>query len=291
MFADPLPAEILTPLKLELRRLASTRGRPALLVHGRLDDDIVRRVYEALREFGPLPWLDVVLTTSGGAATATRRVAALLDEIANHIAILVPMRARSAGTLLCLCSDELVLTSLAELGPLDSLLAGVDSQAGPAWLSSEDVRGFGEMATAWFGVAPGEQGLELLGMLAQQVFPASLTQLYRFDALTRVVAADLLRRHLPLASHDEIERVVQRLVNGYPCHDFPITRAEARAIGLNVSDADPEATSALLAVYDATVVALGEAAQVGPPVVNLAIAVAPEVLSDLPAPCVSEAEL
>jgi hypothetical protein len=177
-----------------------------------------------------------VLSTSGGAATAARRAAQLLRGHADHLTILVPHRARSAGTLLCLGADELVLGPMAELGPLDSLLgsAGQVPPDAPGMLSVEDVRAFREMAADWFGVDRAEDRLQVLALLAQRVFPASLGSLYRFDRMVRRIAEELLGHQLPNVDADDRRRIVDQLVSGYPAHDYILSRDDARELGLRV---------------------------------------------------------
>lgn len=253
-----------------LGAVAALRGRPTVLVHGRLGDDTARLLHDALRGLPGGP-LDLVLSTLGGSPTAAVRVAGVLheavgpDRATGRLGILVPARARSAGTLLCLGADELVLTALAELGPLDPLLEGT---AGGAPVSAADLRAFRELATDWFGVPDGS-GLELLGLLGQRMLPTSLARLHRLDALVRELAARQLRRHLPGEPDARIAAVVERLVAGYHSHDQPILRAEARELGLRVTDASAAESAALLGVLDAAEAVLAAAADDGTPLGTL----------------------
>ena len=229
-----------------LGKLAALRGRPVLLVHGRIDDDVPRLVRP-----GPV---DLVLSTLGGSPTAAARVAAVLADYR----VLVPARARSAGTLLCLGASELVLTPLAELGPLDPLV----EPPGGRPVSAADVRAFRAVA-AGFGVPAGP---ELLGLLCQRVAPTALARLHRLDGLVRALATRQLDRHHPAA---DVAALVDQLVAGYPDHDYPIFRAEARELGLPVTDATAAELAALGAVTAAAEAVLAAAADVGTPLTTL----------------------
>jgi hypothetical protein len=226
-----------------LGKLAAVRGRPAVLLHGRIAPDTARLVALALRP-GPA---DLVLTTTGGSPTEAARIAAVLAG-ADRLGVLVPVRARSAGTLLALGADELVLTAAAELGPLDPLVEPPGERA----VSAADIRAFRAVA-AGFGVPAGP---ELLGLLCQRVAPTALARLHRLDGLVRALATRQLARHRPDA---DIAGLVDRLVAGYPDHDYPIFRAEARELGLRVTDATPPEEAALLAVTTATEAVLAAA--------------------------------
>jgi hypothetical protein len=239
----------LAGLSAALGELARVRGRAVLLVHGALVDGVPRLVRDAL----PAGPVDLVLVTGGGSPTVAARVAALLPD---PLAVLVPGRARSAGTLLALAATELVLTPLAELGPLDPL---VEPPGGPP-VSAADVRAF-RAAAAALGVPPGP---ELLALLCQRVAPTALARLHRLDGLVRALAA----RHLARSGRAG-PALVDRLVAGYPDHDYPILPAEAAELGLPVRPAGPAEEAALLRVADAAEAVLAAADTAGTPLATL----------------------
>lgn len=234
----------------QLSDLAAVRGSHAVLYHGMIDHDAPRVLYEHLRRLGRVPRLDLVIATNGGTAAAARRLALLLHEYTDRLTVLVPHRARSAGTLLCLGAHELVLGPLAELSPLDPQIgSGAAPRPGePAVLSAEDVRAFRDVGEQWFGVVRDEDRLSLFGLLAQRVFPASLGAFYRADRLVREMAHELLRYQLPDAGRDERDVIVDRLVGGFHAHDYAITRAQAEDLGLRVRYADTQEEALLWTV-------------------------------------------
>lgn len=225
-----------------LEGLQAVRGRRTVLFHSLVADDTVPILYDCLRRGGHTDRTDLVLSTSGGAITTARQVALLLREFTDQLGILVPYRARSAGTLLCLSADELVLGPLAELGPVDSTMgsAGAPAPDTPGALSAEDIRAFRGMAEDWFGIDRPEDRLQVLALLASRIFPASLASFYRFDRLVREVAAELLRFQLP-GDDRQAQRaaIVERLVSGYHTHDAVISRRDAQALGLRAAAATP----------------------------------------------------
>lgn len=219
-----------------LAALEEVRGHPVIAFLAPIDDDTVPVLYQALLTTGPVEHLDLLLSTMGGTVTTARRIAMLLREHTGRLTILVPHRARSAGTLLCLGADDLVLGPMAELSPVDPNV----SAAGPPpsdtsdRLSAEDIRAFSAMANDWFGVTRDEDQVHVLALVAQRVFPGSLAALYRFDRLSRRTAGELLRYQLPDADETSRQRIVDQLVGGYGAHDHVITRADAVALGLEV---------------------------------------------------------
>lgn len=238
----------------ELSKLRQLRGNPAMVCFGLIDHDTPPQVYELLRGTSRMPRLDLVLITQGGVAGAARRLALLLHEYTERLTVLVPHRAWSAGTLLCLAAHELVLGPMAELGPLDPRIgaargseprgdliegpARAGEGTGPGVVSAEDVRAFRGLAREWFGVDDPASRVQVLGLLSQRVSPVSLGAFFRADRLVRQVADELLAFQLPDAAVRA--ELVDRLVSGYHAHDHAITRRQARSLGLRVTDADAD---------------------------------------------------
>jgi Serine dehydrogenase proteinase len=234
--------------------LEAIRGRRAIFYHSAVCADSIPVMYECLRRGGRSDGLDLVLSTGGGAIASSRQLAMLLREFTGHLSILVPYRARSAGTLVCLSANELVLGPLAELGPVDSTMdsEGVPAPDAPGTISAQDILAFRSMAQDWFGVDRPQDRLQVLGLLATRIFPTSLSSFYRFDKLVREVAAELLEWQLPGEQHaGQREMIVDRLVSGYHSHDVVLSRRDVRALGLRAADATPEEEGALWALSQA----------------------------------------
>jgi hypothetical protein len=244
----------LSPIRALVAALEATRGRRVIFFHSAVYAPAVAPLYECLRRTGRTDAIDLVLSTGGGTITSTRQIAMLLREFAGHLTILVPHRARSAGTLLCLSANDLVLGPMAELGPVDSTMDsdGVPAPDAPGTISAQDIRAFRSMAEDWFGVDRPQDRLEVLGLLATRFFPTSLSSFYRFDKLVREVAAELLEWQLPGEEHaGQRDQIVDRLAGGYHSHDVVLSRRDIRALGLRAADATPEEEEALWALAQA----------------------------------------
>ncbi len=226
----------------QLSELEALRGNPVIVYASMISDDSVRVLYECLRKRGRAEHLDLVLSTMGGTVTTTRQLALLLHEYTQHLTILVPYQARSAGTLLCLSAHELVLGPMAGLGPIDSHVgsAGPTPPDAPGMISAEDIRAFRLMAEDWFGVTREEDRLQVLALVGQRIFPTSLSSFYRFDKLIRKIAHELLGYQLPNTEASTRQRIVNQLVEGYYSHDYIISRTEARELGLQVQFASSQ---------------------------------------------------
>ncbi|GAA3389187.1 SDH family Clp fold serine proteinase [Cryptosporangium minutisporangium] len=263
-----------------LTALASVRGRPVLCCHGRIDEDLADRLDPLVRDLPCGAGLDVVLSTRGGSPTGARRAVAVLADRTPHLAVLVGVRARSAGTLFCLGADEIVLTAGAELGPIDPVIEQASGDPAVGALSAADLRAFRSLAADWFDVSARENGVDLLALLSQRIAPTALARLYRADALARSLATALLRRSE--ADPAAIDAIVERLVAGYPSHDYPILRDEAREAGLPVVDATDAETRALRAVDDAGRAQFAAAAADGLELPTIVLSAQPEAAPSPP---------
>jgi hypothetical protein len=79
--------------------------------------------------------LDLLLHTGGGSAEATEAIVSYLRQKFMHIRIIIPQAAMSAGTMLALSADEIVMGKQSSIGPIDPqfiLQTSVGVQALPA---------------------------------------------------------------------------------------------------------------------------------------------------------------
>lgn len=202
-------------------------------------------VYDAVRSLDRDAHLHLLFGTAGGGVVAARQLAVLLRDHVARLTVLLPARAWSAGTLVCLAADELVTGPLCELGPIDAHVGGADGFAAdlPPHIGAEDVRGFVDMAQDWFGVHRDEDALQVLALVAQRIFPTSLTAFHRGDRLVRRIADELMVLRNDPPDEDARAALVDALIRGRASHDDVILRRDAEALGLPTRI--PEADEAL----------------------------------------------
>jgi len=63
--------------------------------------------------------LDLILHTGGRSAEATDAIVTYLRQKFNHIRIIIPQAAMSAGTMFALSADEIVMGRHSFIGPID----------------------------------------------------------------------------------------------------------------------------------------------------------------------------
>jgi len=106
-----------------LQRICDYRQRSLVVL---LDDNLDggtphelyrwRNMLSTLSTKGPI---DVLIESPGGSLSASYRIARLLGRYVNNWVALVPTMAASGATLICLGSSEVVLSPIAQLGPVD----------------------------------------------------------------------------------------------------------------------------------------------------------------------------
>lgn len=83
--------------------------------------------------------LDILLHSPGGTAEATEKIVYMLRDKVKSLRVIIPETAKSAATLLSLASDEILISYMGELGPIDPQIpVGYDSATRkpiyrPAW--------------------------------------------------------------------------------------------------------------------------------------------------------------
>src|SRR6266571_1361900 len=115
-----------------LRRLEGVRERPALAfvlgdrqnLNTQIAPDQLSLTSTLLEELGRVPALDVFLYSTGGVTMAAFAFVNLVREYAERFAVIAPYKALSAATLICLGADEIIMSPLASLSPVDPSVNG-----------------------------------------------------------------------------------------------------------------------------------------------------------------------
>ncbi len=202
------------------------------------------------QEFSRIDTLEILIHSPGGHASVSYRLAQYFKRHCKKLHILVPMRAKSAATLLCLNADAIFMGEFAELGPLDVQLKD-ELEKGKDYFSPLDefksVEFLREYATGildYLSFTLEERGLSvkqalhesmhgMIGMmnpLYSHIDPARLGSYRRALAEGEEYAKRLLNRRFG----EDAPEVAEKLVWDYPAHDFVIDYEEATAIALPV---------------------------------------------------------
>jgi hypothetical protein len=214
-----------------------------------IGEDVIRWFYEHLIRIGHQPRIDLFLVTRGGATEVPWRIVTLFREFTDHLGILVPFLAQSAGTHICLGADEIVMTELSQLGPVDPSrshpLLPTDpyvpqgQSPRPLSISVQDLRQFIKFVAEDSGDGLTVQDPTLIYTeLMKYVHPLVIGAMEQTYSLARELTKSMLELHMDGATEaEQIEALSQRFADDYKIHSYPIARKEARNLGLNITDA------------------------------------------------------
>ena len=165
--------------------------------------DCIDLFVDLLDQIGPTDKLSLILHTNGGETLAAWRLVNLLRIFCDELEILIPMKALSAGTLICIGADKLVMTKQAALGPIDPSVnnplnpqINMGSQMRQVPVSVEAVLGYLGAAKDELKITSEQHLTNVLLGLASQVHPLVLGEIFRSRAQIRFLAGKLLPRQV-----------------------------------------------------------------------------------------------
>lgn len=232
----------LRELRALVTRLAERRQADVLIYSGELahpgDGDLALERHGRPRQ----PNCLLLLSTLGGSAEAAYRLARTLRRHYRNLTVYLDDYCKGAGMLLALTADELVISDFGELGPLDlasqhaiipghgesglAPIQGLRALRAEAETSFEQYlarfrsrRGLA-MTTRWAIEQASALSVGLMGPLMAQIDPLQVAEVDRATKTATLYVQRLGADHLK-------EGALDRLLTGYPSHDFVIDREEA----------------------------------------------------------------
>jgi hypothetical protein len=226
-----------------------------------LADEQIQHLYEHLRRVGKQDQLGLWIHSRGGATETPWKAVSLFREFCGRFSVLIPYRAHSAATLLSLGADEIVMTEMGELGPVDPsrrhpLLPQEEAPNGrktPIPISVQDLRHVLQFLKREMGEElPPDAAATVYTALFEKVHPLAIGALEQSWALSIQIAERVLSTHMdPEGESEQIKAIVNRLSDHYKSHLYQINRKEAREIGLKVVDASQVETALMWQLYHA----------------------------------------
>ena len=97
----------------------------------RIAPDSIRVIYRHLENLKEYDKIDMFLYTRGGDVLTPWRLINLIREYTDEFNVIVPFRAYSAGTLICLGANTVIMGKMGELGPIDPVVANAFNPKDP----------------------------------------------------------------------------------------------------------------------------------------------------------------
>lgn len=236
--ADRLPIYKEIEAERESRVLALVNSE-RLNLQTQIAPDAIRPFVALLDDIGPTKKLTLLLDTNGGNTSAAWRLINLIRSFCDNLEVVVPMKAMSAGTLMSLGADKILMTKQAALGPIDPSLSNhplapkatlPTGQQVQFPVSAEAVRGYIEEVKK--DVKEDSAIASVWTHLADQLHPIVLGEIFRIGEQIRQLASELIKAQVD--DHDKQQEIIQLLCSDSGSHDYTINRRKASEIGLNV---------------------------------------------------------
>ena len=202
---------------------------------------------------GTTPRITLYLYTRGGETLAAWSIANLLRTFCDRLEVVVPAKAHSAGTLISLAAETVVMTKQGTLGPIDPSVTGSLNPPIPnaqptnvVPVSVEAVNGFVDFARETLGDTAGLENILL--KLADSVHPMVLGDAYRARLQIRMLGERLLSNHMKSGS--AIRQILDFLCSDSGSHDYTINRREASTLGLPIEIPSEDLYRLIKKIYD-----------------------------------------
>lgn len=244
-----------------------TSDRPGP-VNARIAGDVIPIISNQLRKMGKTENIDLFLYSSGGDTMVPWRMVSMIREYCKKFSVLVPFKAHSSATMISLGADEIVMSDLSELSPIDPSTANVFNPVDPANpqsripISVEDVMAYFDLAKNKFGIKSDEDLTKIFNKFIEsnpQIHPLALGNVNRTHNLIRILARRLLKSHNEPMRDDNIDKVVDSLTEKLYSHQYFIGRKEAKEdLGIkSVVFAEDNLANAMSDLYEAYKLEMG----------------------------------
>lgn len=187
-----------------------------------IDLEDAQTIIAAIKETPASVPIDLILHTPGGLVLAAMQIARAVEAHPAKVTVYVPVYAMSGGTLIGLAADEIVLGEFSVLGPIDPQILGFPAAS---IVKARDMKPVAEV-------------MDLTLVLAD-VSEKALAQVKRG-------AVEIMTPRMDQAA---AEALADKLAGGHWTHDYALTAAEAKSLGLPVKVGMPKEVLDLMKLY------------------------------------------
>jgi hypothetical protein len=256
---DPVPEAPVALAEKEIdgicMALRESRNKPLLVMYypddrGFMSSDDIESIYGEFRRLGynrdtkKVRELDILLHVTSGEYHVGYMVAQVLRSFASTVNFLVPYRALSAGTLTCLCANNISLGAFAYLSPVDvSPPNPKDIHASIDFFTDFAIQCRMKTDAALKEGGPQKSTsnieTELLSELIRNIGPQGVADFYRHRTIAAKYAYRLLSDYMFAADPQREERatqISQKLLFNYPARDFYMDYHICKTLGMKVNE-------------------------------------------------------
>lgn len=231
-----------------------TSDRPGF--EASIAQDVIDIFINQLDKIGVTEKISLYLYTRGGDTAAAWNIINLLRQYCDTLQVVIPHKAHSAGTLISIGANSIIMTKQATLGPIDP---SVNTPLNPPIpnappqnnypVSVEAVKGYLAFAKEELAIKDDLALSNIMIKLSEHVHPLVLGQVYRARAQIKMLAEKLLTNQVTDSA--KIKDIIAFLCSDSGSHDYTINRREAKnSLGLNIEKPDDEMYNIIKEIYD-----------------------------------------
>lgn len=201
--------------------------------------DVLSQKYE----LKVIPKLTMVLSTNGGNLPTARAIVKLIRQYCEQFEVIVFDRAMSAGTLLAVGADRIVMSKKAVLGPVDPSISQLRSMQAEVPVSVQDF-----LKSVDTSILTSKEKKERLLVLFSQSNPIVLGQALRAQSQIEKMLDEELKGRM---TDEELQHTKTILMGYSVMHDYMIFRDQAKdELKLPVETMDSELESWVIRLFD-----------------------------------------
>jgi hypothetical protein len=218
--------------------------------------DVIDLFINQLDKIGIVEKISLYLYTRGGHTATAWNIINLILQYCDKLQVIIPHKAHSAGTLISIGANSIIMTKQATLGPFDPNINTPRNPQIPGALpqntcpvSVEAVKGYIAFAKEELAIKDDNALSDIMVKLSDVVHPLVLGEVYRSRAQIKMLAEKLLLNQV--TDPTKIQQIITFLCSDSGSHDYTINRREAKnALGLNVEKPDWDMYKVIKDIYD-----------------------------------------
>lgn len=225
----------------------------------RIASDIHPFCFKHLQEIGNVENIDLFLYSIGGITVAGYGMVNLIREFCENFNVIIPFKAFSCATLISLGANEILMTKLGQLSPIDP---SVEHPLGPQVelpgqqkvtlpVNVEDAVSFLNLAKEEANLKDANSLSKVFERLSTEVHPLTLGAVERSREQIAILAKSLLKYHIN--DEEQINRIVRKITRELFSHGYIIGRKEAKeTLELNIieTEADSSLNEAIFQLHN-----------------------------------------
>ena len=190
-----------------------------------------------LAQFGRPEKIDLFLYSTGGITMAGYSLVNLIREHCSSFGILIPFKALSCATLVTLGADDIIMSKMGQLSPIDPSIGhplGPSIPAGPSGarrilpVSVEDIFNYLDFVREELKIIDTDSLERVLENLSKSVHPLVLGHGYRSREQIEFLAHNLLSYHM--SDEKQISDIIENFIRGRFSHNYIFSRRESKEI-------------------------------------------------------------